>query len=395
MGEIGVSFEAAVMSRTYQQQRSNQQDIDIWRQIYQQFEDAFGRLFLKDDNKKKKAHVDNGDEETSNALIHEPQLKWSLILFFDAMVQIATNNSFTSKQQSCVDRRQFNHHTYLKKCIDVALGNTASDSMSKPIAKVTPELDERCLVLPALSTSSSISSKSTKRVTPDLEERSVIAPPAILTSTFIQAPAHVAMQVKSKASTQALASSFFSSMGMNSGMNNSIYSIPTTVSSTYIESSTSEESNDDDDDDDFDDDVLTLQPPKKVRKQNEKKKDRKTTYCSWVDNWGSFEKLADGFDVYSGGGKSAIRHATLARVLIHKLSMVSTADINAVVPGGPRRATWQEVFDYVLRHPGQMAPVSLRTARKSLAEARRLQLLQGHLPPLPCIYFPYSYHFIY
>ena len=350
---------------------------EIWKDIYVQFEDEFGRLFLKDDNKKKKAHVDNGDEETSNALIHEPQLKWSLVLFLDGMVQIATNNSFTSKQQSCVDRRQFNHHTYLKKCIDDVLGHTASNSISKTVAKVTPEMDERCSVLPARSTSSSAKSVM-NRVTPELEERSVIAPPAILTSTLTQARAYGSTQAKSKSSTQALASSFFSSMGMNSERNESMCSIPPTVFSSCAESSTSS-----------DESVVPTMPRKKIRKKNESK-NHKTTYRAWLDNWDSFEKLADSIDVYSGGGKSATRHATLARVLIHKLSMISTADINVVVPDGPRSATWQEVFDYVLHHPGHTAPVSLRTARKSLAEARRLQLLGGD--PFPPSFFLTIFH---
>ena len=97
-----------------------------------------------------------------------------------------------------------------------------------------------------------------------------------------------------------------------------------------------------------------------------------------MDNWGCFEKLSDNVELYSGGGKSATRHAALARILIHKLSMISTMDIHVVVPDGPRRATWQEVFDYVLSHPGYMAPVSIRNARKSLAEARRIQLFLGN-----------------
>ena len=195
--------------------RTTNEDIEIWKQIYTQFEDEFGRQFLKDDNKKKKAHIDNSGEQTSNILIHEPQIKWSLVLFFDAMVQIATNISFTSKQQSCVDRRQFNHHNYLKKCIDDALGHdTTNSKSSKPIAKITPELDERCLVRPALTASSSISStssssttttmKSVKRVTPELEERCVIAPPAPRTTTITQIPSHLSTQGTSKVRASTL-----------------------------------------------------------------------------------------------------------------------------------------------------------------------------------------------
>ena len=269
--------------------RTTNEDIEIWKQIYTQFEDEFGRQFLKDDNKKKKAHIDNSGEQTSNILIHEPQIKWSLVLFFDAMVQIATNISFTSKQQSCVDRRQFNHHNYLKKCIDDALGHdTTNSKSSKPIAKITPELDERCLVRPALTASSSISStssssttttmKSVKRVTPELEERCVIAPPAPRTTTITQIPSHLSTQGTSKvrASTQALTSSFFSSMGMNSEKikSTSSASIPVTLSNTFTESTTSDDSFDEEEVENNGQSSHSLQPPKKIRKKNEKKDER-------------------------------------------------------------------------------------------------------------------------
>jgi len=90
-----------------------------WIAVYDSFELQYRKIYLGDDSTKKKAHVDNCNELLGNPLIHEPQMKWCAVLFLDALVQCALDTEFSAKVQSSVDRRQFNQHKVLVKCIKV------------------------------------------------------------------------------------------------------------------------------------------------------------------------------------------------------------------------------------------------------------------------------------
>ena len=120
-------------------------ELERWNGIYTAFEEMYRALYVSsNDGKKRKAHIDNATFEplpadatedmtagSANAtVIHEPQTKWSLLLFLDAMVQIATNVEFTAKYQACVDRRHFNQHTVLRSCVVAALNEEWHRNMS-------------------------------------------------------------------------------------------------------------------------------------------------------------------------------------------------------------------------------------------------------------------------
>ena len=105
---------------------------------YDLFEDHYRTVMCHQESTiKRKIHIDNGQSETSH--IHEPQMKWCPILFMDAVIHIAMGHEFNAKAQACVDRRQFNQHKTLRQCIEKAtdmeiLANTTAHLPENVIA---------------------------------------------------------------------------------------------------------------------------------------------------------------------------------------------------------------------------------------------------------------------
>ena len=111
----------------------------LWTVVYDSFELQYRKIYLSDDAIKKKAHVDNCYELGGSPLIHEPQMKWCAVLFLDALVHNATDTEFTAKTQSCVDRRQFNQHKVMLRCIKVrACHAKVPAPPSAPLTCLTP-----------------------------------------------------------------------------------------------------------------------------------------------------------------------------------------------------------------------------------------------------------------
>ena len=98
---------------------TNPNDQRFWMKAYDLFEDHYRTVMCHEESTiKRKIHIDNCQLETSH--IHEPQMKWCPILFLDAVVHVAMNHEFNAKTQACVDRRQFNQHKTLRQCIERA-----------------------------------------------------------------------------------------------------------------------------------------------------------------------------------------------------------------------------------------------------------------------------------
>ena len=96
-------------------------DQSYWTKVYDLFEANYRLTMCTCDanTTKRKIHIDNCEFDVSH--VHEPQMKWCPILFLDAVVHIAMNNTVTSRQQACIDRRQFNQHGILQQCIEDAM----------------------------------------------------------------------------------------------------------------------------------------------------------------------------------------------------------------------------------------------------------------------------------
>ena len=323
---------------------------ELWLGIYDKFELQYRHVYLKEEGGvKTKAHIDHCVDLTGNSIIHEPQMKWCLILFIDAMVHIATNSVFNAKALSCVGRRQFNQHKALRQSIHEMQGAIDIDVDDGDIAGA--ELDDDLtgeMDVPVQS------AKSVATVTPELFERDLAAP-------------------------------ILSKKRDNTNLDND-----------------ADLGDHTDSDDEVDLSLLNkrhaaardaVQYPRNPPVKTSKKKSDKKSYRAWLDTWGSFTQLENHIGDFSAGGKSSSRHIAIARSLVHQLAFIpastlnpspTESSINVVSDANAETvspyATWTEVFDYVLSHPGQLAPVSTRAARKSVASRRRLKGATNSVP---------------
>ena len=322
---------------------------ELWRGVYDNFELKYRHVYLNEGGVKCKAHIDHCVVLTGSSMIHEPQMKWCLILFIDAMLHIATNSVFGSKALSCVERRQFNQHKALRQSIQMMLGAIDIDVDDGDIAGA--ELGDD---LPGEMDIPVQSAKSVATVTPDLFERDLAAP-----------------------------------------------LLPTKRDNSHLDVKV-DLGDRTDSDDEVDLSLLNkrhaaardaVQHPRNPPIKTSKKKIDTESYRAWLDAWGSFTQLENHIGDFSAGGKSSSRHNAIARSLVHQLAFIpastlnpspTESSINVVSDANAETvspyATWTEVFDYVLSHPGQLAPVSTRAARKSVASRRRLKGATNSVP---------------
>jgi hypothetical protein len=317
----------------------------LWVGVYDKFEVQYRQVYLKEEGVKTKAHIDHCVDLTGNSIIHEPQMKWCLILFIDAMVHIATNSAFSAKALSCVERRQFNQHKTLRDSITEMLDmDIDEDGIS------SAELDGHWSEKAELTAAPVQLKKSVATVTPEMFERDLCAPP--LSKKRDHANVDAADQTDSDGEVDLL-------------LLNKRHAA--TRDATHF-------------------------PPIPAPTTKSSKNSDKKSYRAWLETWGSFTQLEEKVQEFSAGGKSSGRHLTITRSLIRQLAFIPLSGLNAsagpvnVVAGadssssGPH-ASWTEVFQYVLNHPGQAAPVPARAARKSNSRRQSKMAAADALPP--------------
>ena len=119
--------------------------LERWVQIYAQFERLFQALYVEKSDcgpKKRKAHIDNATVERINShnVLHEPMLKWCIILFLDATVSSTDTTENAFMFQRSVARRHFNQHEVLLSCIlDDKLKETKQPEIPASVAVEIPK----------------------------------------------------------------------------------------------------------------------------------------------------------------------------------------------------------------------------------------------------------------
>jgi hypothetical protein len=264
----------------------------FWTSVFIQFEAAYVAVYMRGDGVKTKAHVDNCKEWSPHCIIHEPQLKWCSILFFDALVQMIAECNFSVKTQSCVDRRQFNQHQILLDCI---LEN--HDRMMREVAVpiITPDSDTDTRSLASLE-------------------------PVCTTTRPCRFPA-CSETVKVGENVDGVVDS-----PLRDVVEDEDGSPPSKRRKLSQTAATSQKCRRDD-----------------------------TPFCAidWRMVWGSFAALRTHLEGLSGTGRSAARHSAMAQLLVNKLADVPVARLGEGIvgslPHSDRRATWEEVFAFVKR----------------------------------------------
>ena len=266
-------------------------DALFYTSVFIQFEAAYVAVFMRGDGVKTKAHVDNCKEWSPHCIIHEPQLKWCSILFFDALVQMVAECNFSVKTQSCVDRRQFNQHQILLDCIF-----ENHDRMMREVAVpiITPDLDTDSRPLASLESACTT--------------RPCRFPPC---SETVEVGENVDGVVDSH---------------LRDVVEDKDKSPPSKRRKLSQTATTSQKCRRDD--------HHFVRP----------------TGGWW---WGSFAALRTHLEGLSGTGRSAARHSAMARLLVNKLANVPVArlgeGIAGSLPHSDRWATWEEVFAFVKR----------------------------------------------
>ena len=321
----------------------------LWQIIYDRFEDSYRNVYLKEEGGvKTKAHIDHFVDSDGSPMIHQPQMKWCLILFMDAIVHVATNSEFNAKSLSCVERRQFNQHKTLRQCItDMQAAMSNGDGIAADELDGRPS-DEILIADPVQLT------KKVATVTPELFERELSMPP------LSKKRDHTDLGTKKILGDQTDSDDEVDVLLLNKRHSSSRDVVP-----------------------------LPRDPP--LKKSN--KKSDNQSYRAWFDTWGSFSELEKLLGDYAVGGKSSRRHLVIAQSLVRQMAFILASTLhspsNVVADSSPRYATWTEIFECVLNHPGQRAPVPARAARKSLASIRRQSKAAGGeaaAPILPTIY---------
>ena len=305
----------------------------FWTRVYDLFEANYRENMCSDVKitSKRKIHIDNCESDLSS--VHEPQMKWCPLLFFDGIVQIAMNKPFTSKQQSCNDRRQFNQHNILQNCIESIHGilsmNTGSSTTSAAVGG--PK-------------NAGISSTS---------------------SYVAQVTGHPTSNNVPIATTIA-------------------GGLPTTYLGRDRQSNIHTLPDSDDEEKPIIHDEKPIGNYSKTLYKNPNRRGDSWSYRSWLHCWGSFEMLMKCLDSFSGIGKSASKHQLTGLSLLKHLQSIPAVHVDARVSMEElmRPASFSEIFMYVRQVQTQKdkTEASLRAVKKEGASTRRSSKAQEKNP---------------
>ena len=303
-----------------------------WTKVYDLFEANYRSTMCTSDvsTSKRKIHIDNCEFDVSH--VHEPQMKWCVILFLDAVVHIAMNNTVTSRQQACIDRRQFNQHRVLQQSMDDAMMIDVLPTDVVP-AMSAPELPEHNI---KNSSSSSLFSEGAATLGPSIA--------ASLSSNNDDD----SVQSSINASTHSRVSPVSDIVGGGGGGGGGEKKAPP-----------------------------TLHEEKPLGNSFSKKGDT-WSYRTWLNCWGSFEQLTVCLEYFAGSGKSASRHQLAGQSLAQQLQSVPVfhgggggANSGGSSDGGnaTRPATFAEVFSYVKMFALRRGPLTRRNSASAAAAA--------------------------
>ena len=240
-----------------------------WTKVYDLFETNYRSAMCTSETTttKRKIHIDNCEFDVSH--VHEPQMKWCPILFLDAVVHIARNVIVSSRQQACIDRRQFNQHRILRQSIE--------DAMVVDI-------------LPAMLAPSEL---------PDEQNIGVSS-----SSSIFREGAAIGTGIA------ASSSSNYDDDSVHSSINVSTHSRASPISEIIGS---------------FDE----RKPPSAAIVHEEKplgnyfsKRGDTWSYRTWLSCWGSFDQLTACLDHFAGTGKSAAKHQLAGQSMVQQLQSI-------------------------------------------------------------------------
>ena len=236
-----------------------------WTKVYDLFETNYRITMCTCDasTTKRKIHIDNCEFDVSH--VHEPQMKWCPILFLDAVVHTAMNNTVTSRQQACIDRRQFNQHRILQQSLEDAM---VVDILPADI--MASEQTEQNMGM--LFSSSSRS------------ENAILGTgiAASSSSTYDDDSGHSSINVSTHSKTSA-----FSDIGSGG----------------------------------------EKKPPPMIHESKPlgnlfNKRGDTWSYRTWLSSWGSFAQLTTCLEYFAGSGKSAARHLLAGQSMVQQLQNI-------------------------------------------------------------------------